>query len=332
MGQTLLDVTTDKVDVEVPAPAAGVITRIVAGAGETIEVGALLAELGPPNGGNGSGNGAAASGGRPRGDAPRSAPRRARRGAGDGRPDRAPRHGVGHRGRRGRVARRGRRRRRRRPDRARGLDRQGQPRGARARGGHAWPPSPSPSGETFTVGQPLGEIATGATAGAAAPSAPAPSAPRRGGPRGRRRPRGRRQGRRRHLAAASPPSPGAPPWRRASTPSTLVGQRPRRASSARPTWSPPPRRPPRRPRHAAPLGRGRGGGRPLRGPAAALAGYMDDSLIDPDGHQLPHAQRRRPRRPAPPINADLKAAGRSEKLSFTHLIAWAIVRRSPRSR
>ena len=26
------------------------------------------------------------------------------------------------------------------------------------------------------------------------------------------------------------------------------------------------------------------------------------------------------------INGDLKAAGRSEKLSFTHLIAWAIVR------
>ena len=44
-GQTLLDVTTDKVDVEVPAPGAGRLTRIVAGPGEAVEVGALLAEL-----------------------------------------------------------------------------------------------------------------------------------------------------------------------------------------------------------------------------------------------------------------------------------------------
>ena len=44
-GQTLLDVTTDKVDVEVPAPGAGRITRIVAAPGETVEVGALLAEM-----------------------------------------------------------------------------------------------------------------------------------------------------------------------------------------------------------------------------------------------------------------------------------------------
>ena len=36
-GQPLLDVTTDKVDVEVPAPAAGRITRIVAAPGETVE-------------------------------------------------------------------------------------------------------------------------------------------------------------------------------------------------------------------------------------------------------------------------------------------------------
>ena len=55
-GDTLLDVTTDKVDVEVPAPAAGQVVRIVAAPGETVEVGALLAELGPP-GANGAGNG-----------------------------------------------------------------------------------------------------------------------------------------------------------------------------------------------------------------------------------------------------------------------------------
>ena len=64
----------------------------------------------------------------------------------------------------------------------------------------------------------------------------------------------------------------------------------------------------------------------LRGPAAALAGYMDESLKIPTATSFRtlsvavlDAQRRQ-------INADLKAAGRSEKLSFTHLIAWAIIR------
>ncbi|MEQ9093637.1 MAG: biotin/lipoyl-containing protein, partial [Miltoncostaeaceae bacterium] len=42
MGETLLEVTTDMVEVEVPAPAAGTITRIVAGEGDAVEVGALL--------------------------------------------------------------------------------------------------------------------------------------------------------------------------------------------------------------------------------------------------------------------------------------------------
>ena len=64
----------------------------------------------------------------------------------------------------------------------------------------------------------------------------------------------------------------------------------------------------------------------LRGPAAALAGYMDESLSIPTatsfrtlGVATLDAQRRQ-------INGDLKEAGRSEKLSFTHLIAWAIIR------
>ncbi|MGH8163609.1 MAG: biotin/lipoyl-containing protein, partial [Rhodanobacteraceae bacterium] len=42
-GDALVDVTTDKVDVEVPATASGVITRIVAADGDTVAVGALLA-------------------------------------------------------------------------------------------------------------------------------------------------------------------------------------------------------------------------------------------------------------------------------------------------
>ena len=64
----------------------------------------------------------------------------------------------------------------------------------------------------------------------------------------------------------------------------------------------------------------------LRGPAAALAGYMDESLSIPTatsfrtlGVAALDAQRRQ-------INGDLAATGRAEKLSFTHLVAWAIIR------
>ncbi len=44
-GATLVDVTTDKVDVEVPAPAAGVVVKLAAEEGATVNVGALLAEI-----------------------------------------------------------------------------------------------------------------------------------------------------------------------------------------------------------------------------------------------------------------------------------------------
>jgi pyruvate dehydrogenase E2 component (dihydrolipoamide acetyltransferase) len=46
-GDVLCEVVTDKVDTEVMAPAPGVVTRIVAQAGETVAVGAPLAELAP---------------------------------------------------------------------------------------------------------------------------------------------------------------------------------------------------------------------------------------------------------------------------------------------
>src|SRR5271156_1254839 len=44
-GATLVDVTTDKVDVEVPAPAAGVVTSLAAEEGATVPVGGMLAEI-----------------------------------------------------------------------------------------------------------------------------------------------------------------------------------------------------------------------------------------------------------------------------------------------
>src|SRR5579864_4770320 len=51
-GEPLVDVTTDKVDVEVPASASGVVTRIEAVEGATVAVGAVLAEIDttPPSG------------------------------------------------------------------------------------------------------------------------------------------------------------------------------------------------------------------------------------------------------------------------------------------
>jgi 2-oxoglutarate dehydrogenase E1 component len=44
-GETLVDVTTDKVDVEVPSTAAGLITALHGGEGDTISVGAVLVEI-----------------------------------------------------------------------------------------------------------------------------------------------------------------------------------------------------------------------------------------------------------------------------------------------
>src|SRR5215217_17684 len=59
-GETLVEVSTDKVDAEVPSPASGTVTRILAAAGDTVAVGAVLAEI--ANGASpSSGNGAAAA-------------------------------------------------------------------------------------------------------------------------------------------------------------------------------------------------------------------------------------------------------------------------------
>jgi 2-oxoglutarate dehydrogenase E2 component (dihydrolipoamide succinyltransferase) len=49
--QTLCEVTTDKVDVEIPAPASGVITRLLVAEGATVEVGTDIAELEPAQAG-----------------------------------------------------------------------------------------------------------------------------------------------------------------------------------------------------------------------------------------------------------------------------------------
>src|SRR5436189_1684234 len=53
--EPLVEVSTDKVDAEVPAPAAGTLTRILAEPDQTVEVGQVLGEIetgddGPPPG------------------------------------------------------------------------------------------------------------------------------------------------------------------------------------------------------------------------------------------------------------------------------------------
>src|SRR3954453_13379959 len=56
-GQTVVEVSTDKVDAEVPAPAGGTIVKLAVEPDDVVEVGAVLAELKP--GDAASGNGAA---------------------------------------------------------------------------------------------------------------------------------------------------------------------------------------------------------------------------------------------------------------------------------
>ncbi len=183
------------------------------------------------------------------------------------------------------------------------------------------------AGETFQVGQPLGRIAVGADGGAPAGTAAPPSPPRPGRPR---RAAGRPGAARRATSSGRASAPSRAAWRSAaeSTRRRSGGPGPggmvRKADvlAAAPGAAP-------AGNGGAPAAPGRAAGEEavaLRGPAAALAGYMDESLSIPTatsfrtlGVGALDAQRRA-------INADLKGAGREEKLSFTHLVAWALVR------
>ncbi len=75
--ETIADVTTDKVDVEIPCPAAGVLTRILVEAGETVAVETPIAEIGGntnvPPASSASPPGAAGSAVETNGEADRSA-------------------------------------------------------------------------------------------------------------------------------------------------------------------------------------------------------------------------------------------------------------------
>src|SRR5688572_27564117 len=52
--EPLLEVSTDKVDTEIPSPAAGILTKILVSEDETVEVGAELAVIGGDGGGGGA--------------------------------------------------------------------------------------------------------------------------------------------------------------------------------------------------------------------------------------------------------------------------------------
>src|SRR5438132_11288393 len=51
--EALLEISTDKVDTEVPSPASGTLTQILVQEGETVEVGTKLAQIGGAPAGNG---------------------------------------------------------------------------------------------------------------------------------------------------------------------------------------------------------------------------------------------------------------------------------------
>src|SRR3954469_10112134 len=59
--EVLVEISTDKVDAEVPAPAGGTIAKIHVAEGDTVEVGQLLAEINPNGASAASGNGGAAT-------------------------------------------------------------------------------------------------------------------------------------------------------------------------------------------------------------------------------------------------------------------------------
>src|SRR4051794_8647092 len=59
--ETLVEISTDKVDAEVPAPAAGTVVKIHFAEGDTVDVGTILAEIALANGAGNGGSPAAAA-------------------------------------------------------------------------------------------------------------------------------------------------------------------------------------------------------------------------------------------------------------------------------
>src|SRR5262245_78350 len=83
--EPLLEISTDKVDAEIPAPAAGVVTEILAKEGDTVAINSVLARLGEA-GEAGAGVSAAAAGAAPAREAPRQVEAPPAQADGDSRP------------------------------------------------------------------------------------------------------------------------------------------------------------------------------------------------------------------------------------------------------
>src|SRR4051794_5104509 len=69
-GDTVVEVSTDKVDAEVPAPTSGVITKLIASVDDEVPVGAPLAEMEAGDGEGSSEGSSAATAGPDQGETP----------------------------------------------------------------------------------------------------------------------------------------------------------------------------------------------------------------------------------------------------------------------
>ena len=328
--EVLVEVSTDKVDAEVPAPASGTVVRDRSRPRATPSRSAACSPRSPrataplrrcraPRAGDAATAATAAA--RPPGPGgvgtaaaePTTASRRRRRADDRHRHPRGRR--VGHRGHAARVARRPRRRRRGRPAARRHLDRQGRRRAARARRRARSPRCSSTRARRSPSGQVIARMTTSANGAAPAREAEPPAAGTADGAPRRRRPPPR-----------CPTAPRSPRWPRASRPRghrPVVGhrQRPRRShhQGRRAGHRRQRRRGRRRPGRPSPQSaRPAPSPQPLRGGAGMLARYMDESRSIPTATSFRTLTvttmdgRRR----------QLKDAG--QRVSFTHLIAYAI--------
>ncbi|MEZ5080413.1 MAG: multifunctional oxoglutarate decarboxylase/oxoglutarate dehydrogenase thiamine pyrophosphate-binding subunit/dihydrolipoyllysine-residue succinyltransferase subunit [Thermoleophilia bacterium] len=306
-GDVLLDLTTDKVDVEVPAPVGGVIRELLAHAGDTVEVGALLARIDAG------------------GDAPAAvpAPSTADAGAGDSAdgngevelvPVRLPEMESIVEGTLIEWLKQ--------PGDAVTMDEDL----AEISTDKVDAPVPCPvegvlhsilvqEGETFPITDPICMVAVGAGAAAAGSTTPSSGATGNGAAA---------------PAASAPPSsnggPATPVARQLAANlgvdlAAVAGSGPggmvNRADVEKAADSP---------ASAAPAGPAGETADQLKGPAAVLARYMDESLTIPTATSFRTLSVSTLDAERKAINAGLTAEGRKEKLSFTHLIAWAIVK------
>ncbi|HLX26294.1 MAG TPA: multifunctional oxoglutarate decarboxylase/oxoglutarate dehydrogenase thiamine pyrophosphate-binding subunit/dihydrolipoyllysine-residue succinyltransferase subunit [Candidatus Cybelea sp.] len=83
-GDPLVEVTTDKVDVEVPSTTSGVVTRILAREGDTVAIGSVLAEIDSSKADSTAHPAAAAGNGAPLAQAPSPSPKAVRAAVGEG--------------------------------------------------------------------------------------------------------------------------------------------------------------------------------------------------------------------------------------------------------